>query len=852
MPHDLDPPDNFEIIVQFDEDAGTEFLEASAKRGATEEAQPRSLQHVAEKSKAAIQAAMATIQEMALQTDSMRKEIPGVSQPQAIRVKFGVQLDFEVGALLAKSNVGATMAVELEWTQPPDNVFRLETDAKNLTTLNAAVNTEQSVDGPSLEEVPEVLETAIDDQTEHPRSQGAGQQFALLIAVDHYAKNRLPDGSRYPSLGGCVRDIGHVEAFLTSHLNIPPQNIRKLTATNSGNALPTEPEDQWPTYENMVDQFKRLTEQAQPGDFVYIHYSGHGGRAKTIYPDLKDEHAFDETLVPTNIGDPNARYLRDVELGYLLKAMVKKGLIVTIVLDCCHSAGATRGPGVAMARGIASIDTGNRSTESLVAGLEDLAAAWTTTDSNQTRSVKVNPSWFLAPQGYTLLAACRSNESAFEYAFDGKERNGALTYWLLDTLRQADPKTTYKTLFDRVLAKIHSQFSAQTPQLLGEGNRTIFEANEFASEFAITVMKVTNQGRQFRLNAGEAHGLRSGTQLAIYPYGTHHFKEDLRLALAEVARVNDVSAEAKVTEQLRDDLIEQGAQAMVISAADIRLQRSVFLHDIDKIDPALDRQLSAELTANGKGFVKLFEPGEQMDFLVSINDHHTYEICDSGGVPLPNIQPALKVSQGNAMAQLVERLIHLAKYRNVQMLDSPQSAIRQSLNVELSDSAGNTASSLLFHYGESGKLNVTNTQAPNPANPNDPGRILNICILALESDWGITQAYPDPGSGAFEPLDPGQSLDLDVEALLPDGYTEGTDTLKIFATRATTDFRHLMLPALDIPDARTATRNAIADPLEQLLASLTDKEAKTRAVRISSTSGNAAWTVAQVEMHIAR
>ena len=64
-----------------------------------------------------------------------------------------------------------------------------------------------------------------------------------------------------------------------------------------------------------------------------------------------------------------------------------------------------------------------------------------------------------------LLAGCRQNEFSYEYAFnrETRERNGALTYWLLDTLRQQNPGQTYKDLFDRINAKIHSQFPQQTP-----------------------------------------------------------------------------------------------------------------------------------------------------------------------------------------------------------------------------------------------------------------------------------------------------------------------------------------------------------------------------------------------------
>jgi hypothetical protein len=36
---------------------------------------------------------------------------------------------------------------------------------------------------------------------------------------------------------------------------------------------------------------------------VYIHYSGHGGTVKTIFPDLKGEGQFDEGSVPMDVGD---------------------------------------------------------------------------------------------------------------------------------------------------------------------------------------------------------------------------------------------------------------------------------------------------------------------------------------------------------------------------------------------------------------------------------------------------------------------------------------------------------------------------------------------------------------------
>ena len=94
---------------------------------------------------------------------------------------------------------------------------------------------------------------------------------ALLIAVDCYLPNQLPDGS-YPSLAGCVRDVKHVEGFLLGTLKVPAENIVKLTSTDTGGESPPEAPKERPTYENIVSAFGTLARRAARGDQVYIHY----------------------------------------------------------------------------------------------------------------------------------------------------------------------------------------------------------------------------------------------------------------------------------------------------------------------------------------------------------------------------------------------------------------------------------------------------------------------------------------------------------------------------------------------------------------------------------------------------
>src|SRR5262249_49793003 len=147
--------------------------------------------------------------------------------------------------------------------------------------------------------------------------------YALLIGCDYYLPNSTPEGS-YGSLGGCVRDAGEVEAFLRARAGLADDRLGKLSSTPGGGDGPKGPPERRPTYENIVGAFRALTARASKGDHVYIHYSGHGGRCPTIVPALKGVGALDEGLVPIDIGNRSARYVRDVEVAKLLKEMTDK------------------------------------------------------------------------------------------------------------------------------------------------------------------------------------------------------------------------------------------------------------------------------------------------------------------------------------------------------------------------------------------------------------------------------------------------------------------------------------------------------------------------------------------------
>ena len=688
--------------------------------------------------------------------------------------------------------------------------------------------------------------------------------FALLIGIDRYSQTPLPDGSYYPNLGGCVRDVNHVGQMLKTRLNLADSQITKLISSNPLNGQPVEPSDQLPTYQNIVNAFKKITSEAGEGDQIYIHYSGHGGRSLTMFPELKGEDGLDESLVPCDIGENGVCYLRDIEMAYLLKAMSDRKILVTLVFDSCHSGGATRGNGGAAVRGIGSIDTRKPPENSAVADKEELINTFKAMPPAATRSINTASSWHLpTPENCVFIAACRANELANEYAFDGKERNGALTYWLLDALKQIGDGYTYKMLYNRVVAKVHAKFTSQTPQIEGDRDREIFGGIQIGTASAVNVTKVDLANQRIQLNTGLFQGVTKGTQFAIFSADASDFKDaSQRLAVVELEDAGTSETWAHIVSETRANEIQEGSQAVLLGIG-IRLrgrvrlvrQENEFDKFLDQLGEFINRNEDAA-TAQEK-WIRLSKDGEEADFQVAVNRDGEFEIWDANGRPLPNLRPAISVNDGKSAELMTERLIQLTKYRNVQLIDNtdPTSRLANKVVTELGVLKENKDHSKTFvpfgnparplSIGEKSCLRVTNV-SDTP---------LNIVIMDLAADWGISQIYPDPNLKDYELLEIGanNALEYEMEAYLPDDYQEGTDILKVFATVEGTSFRWLEMSPLDQP-TRAISRGGMANgALEQLLTAFAAPNMRNMkpVINLSSPTGSN-WTTAAVEAQVRR
>jgi hypothetical protein len=669
--------------------------------------------------------------------------------------------------------------------------------------------------------------------------------YALLIGIDHY-----DDPNPYfRDLRGTVQDIDLVAGYLEK-LNIPGIQITRLTSpipdTNSLADVRSARQEMPPTYQNIVNAFKDITEKANSGDIVYIHYSGHGGRAKTIYPDLKGEDQPDESIVPMDYFS-GGRYLMDVELAMLLRRMRDKGLLVTLVLDSCHSGGATRGDDVAI-RGNGEVNPKPPMVKSLVAEEEELINNWRELTEGVAPG-SILGSWLPQPKDrardYVLLAACRPNEYAHEYTIDGKQRHGALTYWMINTLSTSRPGLTYKSLHDRVSAKIQSKFSNQMPMLMGEVDRVVFGSDRIQLQYAVNVMEVIEDSKsselgheklvRVRLNTGMAGGVGIGARFAIYPPGTIDFrKKEQQLAIIEISEFSEVSASdswADVVEVIRQCKIEQGCQAVMIAPPidlirGVRLSKKIVGDRDDQLPQELvDKQDNAlkaiEAALVDCGWLRLADNQQKEDYLVAVNKEGEYEICN--GLPIENLHPGLKIDDAEASAKLIKRLVHLAKYQAVQELSNQDSPLTEQLKVELLTQlnwrpgiAKNPqpfadSTNIVVQYGGYVFLRIKNEST----------QILNISVLDLDPEWAITCPQLYNTEEIYYVFNPNQELILPLRPGLPATINKGKEIYKVFATIRDNDFRWLELPPLNEEiGKRSAELKRGDNPLGNLLAAM--------------------------------
>ncbi|BDA41997.1 Metacaspase-1A [Coccomyxa sp. Obi] len=148
-----------------------------------------------------------------------------------------------------------------------------------------------------------------------------GRKKALLCACNYR-------GSR-AELRGCINDAHNLRYLLKTRFGFQDSNIVMLTDDSPNPQA-------WPTRANMMYQMQLLLWNAQPGDSLVFHFSGHGTQIRDRNGDEDD--GLCETICPCDF--KTAGYIVDDELNRLLVNPLPHGVRLHAIIDACHSGSA--------------------------------------------------------------------------------------------------------------------------------------------------------------------------------------------------------------------------------------------------------------------------------------------------------------------------------------------------------------------------------------------------------------------------------------------------------------------------------------------------------------------------------
>lgn len=155
----------------------------------------------------------------------------------------------------------------------------------------------------------------------HDFRKGVNTKRALLIGCNYR------DTSENVQLKASHDDVRSIKDFLVNVYGFGESSDTMMVLMDDKN-------HRHPTHTNITNAFKTLADKSQPGDAVFVLFTGHGCRVLDSPIDETAE-SYDEALIPSDFDDTGI--IRDTLIFKTLLAPMKKGVMVTCIIDCCHT-----------------------------------------------------------------------------------------------------------------------------------------------------------------------------------------------------------------------------------------------------------------------------------------------------------------------------------------------------------------------------------------------------------------------------------------------------------------------------------------------------------------------------------
>ncbi|MDF5725381.1 MAG: caspase family protein [Rhizonema sp. PD37] len=487
--------------------------------------------------------------------------------------------------------------------------------------------------------------------------------YALCVGIDNYHP-----ASGVNSLNGCVNDIEAIKTYLSQR--IVTDNKWELVGKTLTNDAATR--------QAVIDGFWEHLCQADSKDVVLFYYAGHGSYETA--PEIFRKYERDgkiQTLVCYDSRTSGGQDLADKELNYLIEQVAKNNPHILIILDSCHSGTATRDPEVVERQ---------------------------TPPDGKLRDLKD----FLFPQewlnkrfsdGYQLpihvaISACRDIQTAKEYRGSDGQPRGAFSYFLTEALKRTNGSLSYANFVQDINALITGKVKEQSPQIEAQSDELIKTflggaVGEPINYFTLTYDKNTH--KNWVINGGVLHGIHpkseGETRVAIFPQGsTAEQLREIEKAICEV-KLTEVFTEVSIAEMSGDSnqLSQDKPYWAVVTSVPLPKLKVYFQGDDEGVK--LARTVISTVDAGKPSlFVREAESLKDADYyLEAINNQYWIkQPTDKQPLvaPVPDIPDAQGYTQQRAN-QIIKRLEHIARWKNILELKTPPTSQIKAGDVEM-------------------------------------------------------------------------------------------------------------------------------------------------------------------------
>ena len=439
----------------------------------------------------------------------------------------------------------------------------------------------------------------------------ARENYALLIGASQY-----PSLDQKYWLKGPANDVTLVRSYLTTSAPVPfaADHVAVLADGVEGSAAPT--------LTAIRAEFAALAEKVQPGDFVYLHFSGHGTQAPALDPDSELD-GLDELFLPTDIGpweDSTAAVqngLVDDEIGQMIDTLRGRGADVWAVFDSCHSGTVTRGA----PDGDEEVRTRQLPPEAL--GMAEDALEVSTRSVADPHEAPAAPMDAMIDTdgagSFVAFFAAQTNEVTPEKNLPkgkpGRVPQGVFTYTLFEVLAEY-PQATYGQIGQEVLRKYATKSLARTtPMFEGDLDRVAFSGTpgERVAQWA-----ATREGDGFTIAAGSLHGLRDGAVLAVMASAAD--ATEAALGYVELSAVDTFSATATPIAQDGKTLPEKLPKGLMLRkiGSDLDFTLTVALPETGSAPEAALAAAMTELTEASGPRISFVAAGAEADLRLAV------------------------------------------------------------------------------------------------------------------------------------------------------------------------------------------------------------------------------------------